>query len=146
MAGWHHRLDGHESEQTRGESEGPGSLVCCSPWSHKESDTTQRLKNNTLCINESHLFFSQMQVQLRKYVHDIKMDQQENIKDPKNQAGNEYFCILSFTELGNIHSSCCDNTVTIDRSSSLHHSYANEVITSQKLGGFFQEKKKTKKN
>ena len=33
-------LDGHELEQALGDSEGQGSLVCCSPWSHKESDTT----------------------------------------------------------------------------------------------------------
>ena len=32
MVGWHHRLNGHESEQTPGDSEGQGSLVCCSPW------------------------------------------------------------------------------------------------------------------
>ena len=31
MAGWHHRLNGHEFEQTLGDSEGQGSLVCCSP-------------------------------------------------------------------------------------------------------------------
>ena len=40
MAGWHHRLNGHEFEQTLGESEGQGSLACCSLWGHKESDTT----------------------------------------------------------------------------------------------------------
>ena len=32
MVGWHHQLNGHESEQTPGDSEGQGSLVCCSPW------------------------------------------------------------------------------------------------------------------
>ena len=32
MVGWHHRLNQHESEQTLGESEGQGSLACCSPW------------------------------------------------------------------------------------------------------------------
>ena len=32
MVGWHHQLDGHESEQTPGDSEGQGSLACCSPW------------------------------------------------------------------------------------------------------------------
>ena len=32
MAGWHHRLNGQEFEQTLGDSEGQGSLVCCSPW------------------------------------------------------------------------------------------------------------------
>ena len=38
--GWHHRLDGYEFEQASGIGEGQGSLVCCSPWGHKESDLT----------------------------------------------------------------------------------------------------------
>ena len=46
MVGWHHQLNGHEFEQTLGDREGQGSLACCSPWSHKESDTTQQLNNN----------------------------------------------------------------------------------------------------
>ena len=37
---WHHRLDGHEFEQILEDSEGQQRLVCCSPWSHKELDTT----------------------------------------------------------------------------------------------------------
>ena len=41
MAEWHHRLDGREFEQTLGDGEGQGSLVCCSPWSCEESDTTE---------------------------------------------------------------------------------------------------------
>ena len=41
MVGWHHRLNGHEFEQTPGNSEGQGSLVCCSPWGHYKSDTTE---------------------------------------------------------------------------------------------------------
>ena len=40
MFGWHHQLDGHEFEQAPGVGDGQGSLVCCSPWGHKESDTT----------------------------------------------------------------------------------------------------------
>ena len=40
MVGWHHRLNGHEFEQTSGDAEGQGGLACCSPWGHKESDTT----------------------------------------------------------------------------------------------------------
>ena len=40
MIGWHHWLNGHEFEQTLGDSEGQGSLVCCSPWDCKESDMT----------------------------------------------------------------------------------------------------------
>ena len=41
MVGWHHRLNGHhELEQTPGAGERQGSLACCSPWGHKQSDTT----------------------------------------------------------------------------------------------------------
>jgi len=40
MVGWHHRLNGHEFEQTPGDGEGQGSLVCCSQWA-AELDTTQ---------------------------------------------------------------------------------------------------------
>ena len=43
MVGWHHRLDGHEFEQAAGVGDGQGSLACCSPWGHKESDMTERL-------------------------------------------------------------------------------------------------------
>ena len=43
MAGWHHRLDGCESEQALGVGDGQGGLVCCSPWGHKESDMTEWL-------------------------------------------------------------------------------------------------------
>ena len=41
MVGWHHRLNGHEFEQTPGDGEGQRSLVSCSPWSCKESDTNE---------------------------------------------------------------------------------------------------------
>ena len=40
MVGWHHRLNGQEFEQAPGDGDGQGSLVCCSPWGHKESDRT----------------------------------------------------------------------------------------------------------
>ena len=43
IVGWHHRLNGHEIEQAPGNSEGQGSLACCSPWGRKESDKTERL-------------------------------------------------------------------------------------------------------
>ena len=48
MVGWHHRLDGHEFEQALGVGDGQGSLACCSPWGHKESDTTEWLNWLTL--------------------------------------------------------------------------------------------------
>ena len=41
MVGWHHQLDVHGSEQALGVGDGQGSLECCSPWGHKEQDTTE---------------------------------------------------------------------------------------------------------
>ena len=46
MVGWHHWLNGHEFEQTLGAGDGQGGLACCSPWGHKDSDTTERLNWN----------------------------------------------------------------------------------------------------
>ena len=46
VGGWHHRLYGHEFEQTPGDGKGQESLVCCSPRGCEESDTTQQLDNN----------------------------------------------------------------------------------------------------
>ena len=43
MAGWHHWLDGHESEWTPGVCDGQGGLACCYSWGRKESDKTERL-------------------------------------------------------------------------------------------------------
>ena len=43
MAGWHHRLDGHEFAQAPGVGDGQGGLVCCSPRGRKELDPTERL-------------------------------------------------------------------------------------------------------
>ena len=45
MAAWHHRHNGYEFEQTLGNSEGQGSLVCCSPWGCKESGLATRQQN-----------------------------------------------------------------------------------------------------
>ena len=41
IVGWHHWLNGHEFEKAPGDGEGQGSMACCSPWGHKESDTTE---------------------------------------------------------------------------------------------------------
>ena len=43
MVGWHHQLNGHEFEQAPGVGDGQGGLAYCSPWGHKESDTTEWL-------------------------------------------------------------------------------------------------------
>ena len=60
MAGWHHGLNGRESECTPGDGDGQGGLVCCDSWDHKESDTTERLngtegKHQHQCDNKWHL-------------------------------------------------------------------------------------------
>jgi len=47
MVGWHHQPNEHKFEQTPGDTEGQGSLACCSPWGCKESDMTEKLNNNT---------------------------------------------------------------------------------------------------
>ena len=43
MAGWHHRLDGHEFGQTPGDGDGQGGLASYDSWGRRESDTTERL-------------------------------------------------------------------------------------------------------
>ena len=73
MVGWHHGLSGHESEQTLGDREGQGSLVCCSPWGHKESTTMYRLNNNNT-----------RQIQTMKIMLSLKRPSDELGKDTLN--------------------------------------------------------------
>ena len=56
MDGWHHRLNGRESDQTLEDGEGQESLACCSPWGRKELDTTKRLNgsNNSVSVTYMH--------------------------------------------------------------------------------------------
>ena len=63
MVGWHHRLNGHEFEQSLGDSEGQGSLACYSPRDHKESDITDQLNN----------FYHIMIVSKRSYLSSMHM-------------------------------------------------------------------------
>ena len=58
MVEWHCRFNIHKFEQSPGDSEGHGSLACCSPWGHKESDSAERLNNKVLSLvhkRETHL-------------------------------------------------------------------------------------------
>ena len=62
--GWHHQLNGHEFQQTPGDSKGQGSLACGSPWGCKELDTTERLNNKVYkswgdCILQENPVFRQ---------------------------------------------------------------------------------------
>ena len=56
MDGWHHRLNGRESDQTLEDGEGQERLACCSPWGRKELDTTKRLNssNNSVSVTYMH--------------------------------------------------------------------------------------------
>ena len=45
MVGWHHGLNGHDFEQTLGDSKGQESMECCSSWGPKESEMTEQLNN-----------------------------------------------------------------------------------------------------
>ena len=47
MVGWHHQLNGHEFEEAPEDGERQGSLVCCSSWDRKESDTAEQLNSNS---------------------------------------------------------------------------------------------------
>ena len=54
MVGWHHQLNGHEFENALGDSEGQGSLECCSPWGHKELDTSEQLNTTNMVGPQKH--------------------------------------------------------------------------------------------
>ena len=60
MAGWHHRLYGHESEWTPGVGDGQGGLACCDSCGRRESDTTEQLNwlnwmtSNVICTTQCH--------------------------------------------------------------------------------------------
>jgi len=55
MAGWHHRLDGHEFGWTPGVGDGQGGLECCNSWGRKESDTTEQLNWRVIWIQSPYL-------------------------------------------------------------------------------------------
>ena len=56
MVRWHHQLNAYEFEQASRDGEGQGSLVCCSPWGHKESKTSDLLNDNNGTVNISTIF------------------------------------------------------------------------------------------
>ena len=61
MVGWHYWIDGHEFDQAQGGGDAQGSLACCGPWGHKESDMTEQLNwteppNNSLKLENLKLF------------------------------------------------------------------------------------------
>ena len=65
MVGWHHRLNGHEFEQSLGDTEGQGSLACCSPWRHKKSDTWL---SDWTATNFSNSYYDEANCKIRHYI------------------------------------------------------------------------------
>ena len=80
MVGWHHQLNGHEFEQALGVVDGQGSLVCCGPWGHKESNMTEGLNrtkrerkdsfsvelgHSSSALRHQHFWFSGLQTPTR---------------------------------------------------------------------------------
>ena len=77
MVGWYYGLNEHEFEQAQVDGEGQGSLACCNPWDHKETDTTERLNNNNYRLKELMISSAQFpeenqQIQDYEYICDIK--------------------------------------------------------------------------
>ena len=68
MVGWHHQFDGHEFDLALGVGDGQGSLVCCSPWGHKELDTTEWLNWTELTIYSLVILLSQFLTSLLFHV------------------------------------------------------------------------------
>ena len=84
MVGWHHQLNGHEFEQTLEDSEGQGSVACCSSWGCKESDTTEQLNNTTFPENRAWLRISSDFVSPRHWLPNYMKS------DPKRNYSREF--------------------------------------------------------
>ena len=68
MAGWHHRLDGHESGWTPGVGDGQGGLACCNSWGRKESDMTEWLNWTEWDWTTFNMFIGHWDISLMKYL------------------------------------------------------------------------------
>ena len=69
MVGWHHQLKGYEFVQTPGDGKGQRNLACCSPWGHKELDTTEHLNNNN--NNNNNMLFRTEKVENHSLFSDL---------------------------------------------------------------------------
>ena len=87
MVGWHHRLNGHEFEQTPGAGHRQESLACCSLWGDKVSDTTEQLNNNNTLFLPSKVSHSEGKL---RYSHKM-IKQQFNPIYMLNIINDSYF-------------------------------------------------------
>ena len=87
MAGWHHWLDGHESECTSGVDDGQGGLAHCNSWGCKESDTTERLnwtELNHYCGNHFMMYANQIIMMNTLNLHSVMYQLYNKITGRKN--------------------------------------------------------------
>ena len=94
MVGWHHRLDGNDFTQAPGVGDGQGSLGYCSPWGHKESDTTERLAFSLLLLLLPSIFPS-IRVFSKKSVLRIRWPKYWSFSFSISPS-NEYSGLISF--------------------------------------------------
>ena len=93
MVGWHHWLDGHE--QALGVGGGQGSLACCSPWGHKESDMTEQLNWLTVLFVEMNIAIASLEnsrevLQKLKNRTPIKYNPAILLINPKTKTGYQW--------------------------------------------------------
>ena len=98
MAGWHHQLDGHESEWTPGVGDGQRGLACCNSWDRKESDTTERLNWLNWMISLDNF----IQVHWFKFCTSIWMSERHIKLNMSNQCSWSPFTILCFSPFSTI--------------------------------------------
>ena len=77
MAGWHHGLNGRESERIPGDGDGQGGLVCCNSWGRRESDTTEQLN------------LTELRQRFESVILIISKEQNETILRPKGMDEND---------------------------------------------------------
>ena len=97
MAGWHHRLDGHEFEWSPGDCDGQGGLACCNSWGRKESDTTERL-NWTEQQGLAHIMLIELQdLEKCDRLENSKWFQKMNLLSLENSTTCEMSCVSQVT-------------------------------------------------
>ena len=90
MVGWHHRLNGREFEQALGIGDRQGSLVCGSPWGHKESDMTEQLNWTELTKETQRIVW---------LAQDLNISWVQNLSLTINQSFNGYLlCTHHYTQ------------------------------------------------
>ena len=94
MAGWHHWLNGHESEWTLGVGDGQGGLVCCDSWGRKELDTIEQLiwsdlKSDNACLYKFSIDFGPLTACFHKVKGKVQQKKKQQIlQGSSNLAGS----------------------------------------------------------